>query len=81
MEKLLRGTIKGVSQLPGKNGAIEYRASIQGNFFGVGESVSLTANAKIYRWKITSISLRGGPVFDRMPVTQIPLSPLAPKMK
>lgn len=65
-EKLLHESIKGVSRIPARSGGLVYLASVNGGFVGVGDTVSLAANGKIYRWKIASISLRDGPVFERM---------------
>ena len=66
MEKLLRATVKGVSRLPSRGGAEEFLAMVNGKFAGVGDTVSLAGNGKTYRWKVASITLRDGPVFERL---------------
>ena len=67
VEKSLRETVRGVSRLPARSGRDEFLVLINGNVYGVGDVVSLAANGKTYRWKIASIALRDGPVFERMP--------------
>jgi len=66
VEKILRETIKGVSRVPTRSGRDEYLTLINGKLVGVGDSVSLAANGKHYRWKVAGISLRDGPAFERM---------------
>jgi hypothetical protein len=66
VEKVLRGTVRGVSRLPARNGQNEYLALINGKFVAVGGTVSLAANGKTYRWKVASATLKGGPVFERV---------------
>ena len=65
-EQRLHDSIKGVSRIPGKNGQAEYLAVINGKVVAVGEQVSLSANGKTYRWKVTRMTVQGGPVFERL---------------
>ncbi len=66
LEATLRAMVKAVSRLPNRSGRDEFLVLINGKVYGVGEVVSLPANGKTYRWKVASISLRDGPVFERM---------------
>lgn len=75
LEKHLHELVKGVSRLPARNGATDYLVLINGNVYGVGDSVSLAANGKNYRWKVVRITLRDGPAFER--ITQPAPSPAA----
>ena len=68
LEKTLLATIKGTSRLPTRSGAVETLVMVNGKFVGTNDVVSLSANGKTYRWKIVSISLRDGPVFERIAV-------------
>ena len=65
LEKLLRESVKGVSRLPTRNGRDEFTVLINGRMFGIGDLVSLAANGKNYRWRVVSVTLRDGPVFER----------------
>ncbi|MEI8242934.1 MAG: hypothetical protein WCI17_06675 [bacterium] len=66
VEKVLRETVRGVSRLPARNGQNEYLALVNGKFVAVGGTVILAANGKNYRWKVASMTLKGGPVFERI---------------
>ena len=76
-EKLLHSTIKGMSRLPSRSGKEEFLVLINGKLVGVGDTVSLSANGKTYRWAVTSISLRDGPALERM--STVPLAPTQAK--
>lgn len=66
VEKVLHGTAKNWGRMSGKHGEDVYFVMIGGKPFDVGGVVSLAANGKTYRWKVASISLQGGPVFERI---------------
>lgn len=66
VEKVLHGTSKNWGRMSGKHGENVYFVMIGGKPFDVGDVVSLAANGKTYRWKVASISLQGGPVFERI---------------
>ena len=77
MELLLRQDCKGATRLPAKNGKPETLALINGSFFPVGATVSLPGNGRTYRWIVVSITLNGGPVFER--VVPAPVAPATKK--
>ena len=77
LEKVLHEMVRGVSRLPTRSGGEEYLMLINGKVVAVGDVVSLSANGKNYRWKVTSISLRNGPVFERITTAQS--APPSPK--
>ena len=66
LEKSLRESVRGVSRLPTRNGGDAYTVLINGKLFTVGDGVSLMANGKAFHWRITSITIRDGPVFERV---------------
>jgi len=75
MEKNLHAMVHGVIRLPGKQGKIENLALINGKLVAVGETVSLPANGRLYRWHVISIAVPGGPVFARI-IAAPPATPL-----
>ncbi|MFZ4394265.1 MAG: hypothetical protein ACOYOU_01405 [Kiritimatiellia bacterium] len=65
-ESALHGAAKNWGRMPGKQGADLCFVLINGKPFEVGDTVVLAANGKTYRWRVASISLQSGPVFERM---------------
>lgn len=63
-EKLL--TIRGASRLPLRDGTSELCALINGESVRVGGECGVTWNGKTFRWRVRSISLKTGPVLERV---------------
>ncbi len=66
VEKVLHGTSKNWGRMSGKDGGDRYFVLINGKAFDVGDVITLPANGKTYRWRVASISLQSGPVFERI---------------
>jgi hypothetical protein len=72
-EKAVQGTVKGVSRVPGRDGKETYSVWINGKFVVAGDTVTLVSEGKTFRWIVTRIAWKGGPVLAR--VTPSPDSP------
>ena len=59
-------TIQGASRLPIRDGTIELCALINGERVRVGGTVSTVWNGKTFRWRVVTVSMKTGPVFERI---------------
>jgi hypothetical protein len=65
VEKELNAAAKNWGRMPDKKGQDQLFVLIHGKPYLVGDTVSLTAGGKTFRWRIADITRQAGPVFER----------------